>query len=225
MNRPEWMFDFELNATVAAGKQRFTLDAVCQSQARRLAIVGPSGAGKSLTLRLLAGLEKSTKSRICINGICYSDNTRSLPAQQRQVGLVFQDYALFPHLTVTQNIAFGLHQGLLNPRQTADADTSYWLKRMQLESVATHYPRQLSGGQRQRTALARACITRPRWLLLDEPFSALDQALRQDMRRLIHDLQTELAVPMLLISHDEADIAHLADDVALIQNGLLRHPR
>ena len=225
MNHTDWIFDFSLQAQVAAGKKRFNLDVCCRSKARRLAIIGPSGSGKSLTLQLLAGLLPPAQGYVRINGQIYGDTAQKiwLPPQQRQVGLMFQDYALFPHLTVAQNIAFGLQHGWYNPsNRNLTESVLLWLERMQLQHISGHYPHQISGGQRQRTALARACITRPKWLLLDEPFSALDADLRQQMRQLVGELQSELSVPMLIISHDSADTQALADEVLHMENGRLK---
>lgn len=225
MNHTDWIFDFSLQAQLAAGKKRFNLDVNCQSQARRLAIIGPSGSGKSLTLQLLAGLLTPEHGYVRIDGQTYGDTTQKiwLLPQQRQVGLMFQDYALFPHLTVAQNIAFGLQHGWHNPSNRNPAESVLlWLERMQLQHISGHYPYQISGGQKQRTALARACITRPKWLLLDEPFSALDADLRQQMRQLVGELQSELSVPMLIISHDSADTQALADEVLYMENGRLK---
>ena len=216
------IFDFAFNTTVTAGRNHFKLSVRCRSTAQRLAIVGPSGSGKSLTLQLLAGLMRSQHGHVLVNGICYADSQKKHWAapQQRDVGLVFQDYALFPHLTVAQNIAFGLNLSWKNPSLRLDKHTAHWLERMQLESVANHYPQQISGGQKQRAALARACIAQPKWLLLDEPFSALDTDLRAQMRQLVADLQAELAVPMIMISHDVADTQFLADEVLTISQGV-----
>lgn len=225
MNSTDWIFDFSLQAQLSAGKKRFNLDVNCQSQARRLAIIGPSGSGKSLTLQLLAGLLTPEHGYVRIDGQTYGDTAQKiwLPPQQRQVGLMFQDYALFPHLTVAQNIAFGLQHGWHNPSNRNPAESVLlWLERMQLQHISGHYPHQISGGQKQRTALARACITRPKWLLLDEPFSALDADLRQQMRQLVGELQSELSVPMLIISHDSADTQALADEVLYMENGRLK---
>ena len=222
------VFDFAFNARFSAGANRFTLNISCRSDAARLAVVGPSGAGKSLMLQLLAGLHRPQSGHVNIAGRCYGDLSRFfwLPPQQRQVGLVFQDYALFPHLTVAQNIAFGLDTGWRNPkRHRLPEAVSFWLERMQLSEIADHYPHQISGGQRQRTALARSCIPQPRWLLLDEPFSALDPDLRHQMRELVADVQQELKIPMLMISHDLADTQALADEVIRMEDGILQYDR
>lgn len=219
-------FDFAFQTTLTHGSRTFTLDAAVRTAARRLAILGPSGSGKSLTLQLLAGLIRPHTGRVAIAGQCYGNTAQNLwlPPQQRRAGLLFQDYALFPHLTVAQNIAFGLHHGLRTPsRRRARSEAAQWLEKMQLAAIADHYPRQISGGQRQRTALARTCATRPRWLLLDEPFSALDTALRAQMREHMSALQRELGIPLLLITHDPEDAQALADKTARIENGRLRH--
>lgn len=218
-----WVFDFAFRLRLPGDPAPFALDLACQSRAQRLAVSGPSGSGKSLTLQLLAGLMRPDAGHVCVNGRCWGDTARRiwLPPQQRAVGLVYQDYALFPHLTVAQNIAFGRHRCWRNPPRRADAETAFWLERMQLEAVAAHYPHQISGGQKQRAALARACITRPQWLLLDEPFSALDRSLRGQMHRLVAGLQSELGIPMLLVSHHAEDAAALAEECWRLENGRL----
>lgn len=154
------IFDFAFNTTVTAGRNHFKLSVSCRSKAQRLAIVGPSGSGKSLTLQLLAGLMRSQHGHVLVNGICYADSQKKHWAapQQRDVGLVFQDYALFPHLTVAQNIAFGLNLSWKNPSLRLDKHTAHWLERMQLESVANHYPQQISGGQKQRAADRKSVV-------------------------------------------------------------------
>ena len=215
------IFDFSIH-TRLDGERPFVLQADCRSRARRLALVGASGAGKSLTMQIVAGLFPAQHARIVINGQVLVDTARRvwLPPQQRRIGLVFQDFALFPHLTVAQNIAFGLHTGWRNPpRRPFAPAVREWLAQMELEAVADRYPHQISGGQKQRTALARACIGEPRCLLLDEPFSALDTALRRQMRDTVARLQSRLHIPMLLISHDEADVRALADEVIRIEQG------
>ena len=220
------VFDFAFHTRLTGGGQTFELDCRCQSQAKRLAIVGESGSGKSLTLQLLAGLLRPQAGHVRIGGTCYGDTDKRLwlPPQQRQAGLLFQDYALFPHLTVAQNIAFGLRHGWRTPPQKQAVQLAgFWLDKMQLTALAAHYPYQISGGQRQRTALARACIASPRWLLLDEPFSALDIGLRNRMRQWLLDLQQELDIPMLLITHDQEDSEILAQEVAHMEVGKLAY--
>ena len=214
------LFDIVLHKKLPA----FGLDIALRSDARRLAVVGPSGSGKSLTLQLLAGLLKPDGGHIRVNGGTWFDERINLPARKRRVGLLFQDYALFPHLTVAQNIAFGLRHGWCTPPQKqAVRLAEFWLDKMQLTALAAHYPHQISGGQRQRTALARACIANPRWLLLDEPFSALDIGLRSRMRQWLLDLQQELDIPMLLITHDPEDSEVLAQEVAHMEVGKLAY--
>lgn len=215
------IFDFSFRTSVHTKNQSFALNVCCQSQAQRLAIIGASGSGKSLSLQILAGLRRAQPAKIYLQNTCFADEHIWLTPQQRRVGLVFQDYALFPHLTVAQNIAFGLHHNWRNPSTQANAQTAHWLERMQLTHLAQHYPHQISGGQKQRVALARACIIKPRCLLLDEPFSALDSQLRQQMRQEVFELQKELNIPMLLISHDMDDTNILADEIWQMQQGQL----
>lgn len=199
----------------------FGLDIALRSDARRLAVVGPSGSGKSLTLQLLAGLLKPDGGHIRVNGGTWFDERINLPAQKRRVGLLFQDYALFPHLTVAQNIDFGLARGLSNPSKRPSEKARYWLEMLRLERVAGHYPQQISGGQKQRTALARALITEPELLLLDEPFSALDADLRTHTRNEVLQIQQASGIPMILITHDKADAEELADEVWTMEAGRL----
>ena len=220
------IFDFSFIMQIVGGNKTFNLNCRCRSRAKRLAVVGESGSGKSLTLQLLAGLLRPQAGHVRIDDTCYGDIAQKLwsPPQQRQVGLVFQDYALFPHLTVAQNIAFGLKRSWHTPSQKrAVWLANFWLEKMQLERVAAHYPHQISGGQRQRTALARACIARPRWLLLDEPFAALDIGLRSQMRQWLLQLQQDIDLPMLLITHDPQDSEILAEEVAIMTAGNLVH--
>lgn len=220
------VFDFALSAEWVSARRRFVLNASCRSVARRLGIMGVSGSGKSLLLQLLAGLQRPQSGYVRIGGRRYGDmaNGYWLPPQQRRIGFLFQHYALFPHLTVAQNIAFGRRHGLRQPPRRPDGETVFWLEKMQLMPWYDHYPHQISGGQKQRTALARACINRPDCLLLDEPFSALDAGLRREMRQVVAEVQAELAVPVLLVSHDAEDTAVLADEVWLMQNGGLLPP-
>lgn len=213
-------FDVDIRKTLGT----FRLNARLQSDAARLAVIGASGSGKSLLLQMLAGLTDPDGGHICIGGETWFDGTTRLKTQARKVGLVFQNHALFPHLTVAQNIAFGLQTGWRNPKKQAQRNgkVAEWLDIMQLAAHAGHYPHQISGGQQQRTALARALITEPLLLLLDEPFSALDTALRRTMRQELDRLQRQTGVPFILVSHDPADAEILADEVWETANGILR---
>ncbi|MDO4640810.1 MAG: ATP-binding cassette domain-containing protein [Neisseria sp.] len=213
------LFDFSLQKQLSG----FKLDVTLASQAQRIAVVGRSGSGKTLMMSILAGLLRADAGYIKIRNQVWLDSTHYLPAQKRRIGLMFQDYALFPHLTVAQNIAFGLNGGLLNPKQKrAQAQVGEWLEKMQLVDVAAYYPVQISGGQKQRTALARALAIRPQLLLLDEPFSALDTDLRGIMRREVADLVRQEGVPLMVITHDAPDAEALADEIWRMENGILR---
>lgn len=212
------LFDIALRKKLPS----FELNIQLRSEARRIAIVGPSGSGKSLTLQLLAGLLQADGGHIRIDGETWLDGRSSLPPQRRKVGLVFQDYALFPHLTVAQNIDFPLKKGWRNPNARPSEKAGYWLDLLQLRSIADHYPEQVSGGQKQRTALARALIDEPKLLLLDEPFSALDTDLRQHTRGEVSAVQQAAGVPMILITHDPDDALALAQEVWRMDNGVLR---
>jgi molybdate transport system ATP-binding protein len=204
------------------GSSQFGLDVRFCSDARRLVLLGPSGAGKTQTLRMIAGLNRPDQGAVRLDGATlFDDRARiDMRPQQRQIAYVFQDYALFPHLTVLQNIAFGLQTGLLNPKRNAQHDAvTRWLEAFRLEPVAHHYPHQLSGGQQQRVALARALVGSPRALLLDEPFAALDRGLRKHLRAELAALQAQLDIPVILITHDEEDVECFADDVLHIEAG------
>ena len=171
------------------------------SDSPRIVLLGPSGAGKSLTLKAIAGLVTPKAGYIRLGGVTLFDAAAriKLTPQQRQLAYLFQDYALFPHLTVRQNVAFVLARGWRNPpRDATDAAVTHWLGVFGLAELAHQYPDQLSGGQRQRTALARALVAEPRALLLDEPFAALDPALRVVMRRELDQLQAHRQHPDLL---------------------------
>ncbi|SAL24691.1 molybdenum transport-related, ATP-binding protein [Caballeronia sordidicola] len=203
----------------------FLLDVAFTSTSQRIVLFGPSGAGKSLTLQAIAGLIHPDEGEIVLNGTTLLDTSKKidLSPQARRIAYLFQDYALFPHLNVRQNIAFGLKRGWLNPsKHHAHADVDYWLNAFDLTQVARQYPGQLSGGQKQRVALARALIPHPQLLLLDEPFSALDMALRQRMRQELADLQSRLDIPMVLITHDPDDVAMFGDQVVSLREGVVK---
>lgn len=216
--------DIRIHRTLSSGKRLFHLNVSLRSNSRRIVIFGPSGAGKSLTLQAIAGLLKPDGGHIRLAGVTLFDSrTRTnLPPQARKLAYLFQDYALFPHLTVRQNIGFGLTNGIRNPRPNLQSEAvDYWLDAFHLAELAHQLPQELSGGQRQRTALARALAARPRALLLDEPFAALDPRLRMHMRGELDELQRRLAVPMVLITHDEDDVRTFGDHVLAMRDGQL----
>ncbi|MET3130262.1 molybdate transport system ATP-binding protein [Oxalobacteraceae bacterium GrIS 1.11] len=216
--------DLDIHTTVRSSKRSFTLRVQCASDSRRIVIYGPSGAGKSLTLKAIAGLLTPERGHIRLQGRTLFDRAAGidLAPQARNVAYLFQDYALFPHLTVRQNVGFGLARGWLNPRRSArEASVEHWLEVFDLRELAQQLPQDLSGGQRQRTALARALVAQPSALLLDEPFAALDPALRVAMRAELDQLQRRLAVPMILITHDMDDAAALGEHVLYLRDGRL----
>jgi spermidine/putrescine ABC transporter ATP-binding subunit len=181
------------------------------------ALLGPSGCGKSTLLRIIAGFETPTEGDILIDGQDVTD----VPPNKRPVNMVFQSYAVFPHMTVEQNVAYGLKMdkvpGSEITRKVADA-----LAQVHLEEFAKRMPDQLSGGQRQRVALARALVKRPRVLLLDEPLSALDAKLRDAMRLELVKLQQTVGVSFVMVTHDQSEALAMADRVAVLNKGRLR---
>lgn len=215
-------WDVAVRKQLGQGAQRFALDVAFRSDARRLVLFGRSGAGKTLTLKAMAGLMRPDSGHVRIGGRTLADLEAGLwlPPQRREVAYLFQEYALFPHLSVAQNVAFGLHRGWRNPpRQCRHPAVQRWLTTLELDGLAQRYPHELSGGQRQRAALARALVAEPRALLLDEPFAALDAQLRRKLRDELSALQRELDLPMVLITHDPADVDAFADEVLHIDAG------
>jgi molybdate transport system ATP-binding protein len=215
--------DLDIGKTLRSADNSFELATRFSSTSERIVILGPSGSGKSLLLKAIAGLLTPDAGHIRLNGATlFEHGAINLAPQQRQVGYLFQDYALFPHLNVRQNVAFGLARGWRNPRaRAADAAVDTWLDAFGLRALAQQFPAQLSGGQRQRTALARALVAQPKALLLDEPFAALDPALRVAMRAELDAVQRRLQVPMVLITHDLEDARALGEHVIELRNGRL----
>jgi sulfate transport system ATP-binding protein len=183
-----------------------------------VALLGPSGSGKTTLLRIIAGLEVPERGAVLFEG---ADVTHRR-ASDRQVGFVFQHYALFRHLTVFENIAFGLR---VKPRRERPSETVLaarvreLLRLVQLEPLASRYPSQLSGGQRQRVALARAMAVQPQILLLDEPFGALDARVRQELRRWLRRLHDDIGITSVFVTHDQEEALELADCVVVMREG------
>ncbi|MBV6273514.1 ATP-binding cassette domain-containing protein [Alcaligenaceae bacterium CGII-47] len=219
--------DVHIYRAITSGVDEFVLDVSVVTEARRVALFGPSGAGKSLTMQAIAGLLRPTRGRIEINGNVLFDSEQGidLAPRQRRLAYLFQDYALFPHLNVRQNICFGLKQGWLNLHgKTVPDAAARWIEAFHLNTLLDRRPAQISGGQRQRVALARALSTDPRILLLDEPLSALDAGLRREMRHELAELQAQIGIPTVLITHDPGDVLDLADEVFEIAHGrIVRH--
>ena len=178
-------------------------------------LLGPSGCGKSTTLRLIAGLERQESGEVCIDGRVVSNARVHLPPEARNVGMIFQDFALFPHLSVAGNVAFGLAGGAGARRARAQA----LLARVGLAGYGDAYPHVLSGGEQQRVALARALAPAPRILLMDEPFSGLDDRLRDDIRDETLALLKEEGTAVLLVTHEPAEAMRMADEIALMRDG------
>ena len=216
-------FAIDIEKQVGDARRQFRLRASFQATARRVVVHGPSGSGKTLTLQALAGLIRPDRGRIVFDGQVLFDSAAriDLPARERRFGYLFQHYALFPHLTVRQNIAFGLSRGLLPPGDALSRSepVERWLDAMELRPVAAQHPFELSGGQRQRTALARALVNEPRALLLDEPFSALDPDLRERMRGELDQLLRQIDIPAVMITHDRDDLRRFGEQTFAMREG------
>jgi molybdate transport system ATP-binding protein len=198
------------------GKDGFFLNVTAQLQPGSLtALFGPSGSGKTTLLRLLAGLETPDSGQLTVNRQTWFDGRRMLPPQQRRVGLVFQDYALFPQLSVGDNVRFGAAPG-------DSALVRELLELCELNDLTERRPATLSGGQKQRVALARALASRPQLLLLDEPLSALDGPLRQHLQNMLLEMHQRFELTTILVSHDLAEVFRLADQVLQLENGTQR---
>ena len=177
-------------------------------------LLGPSGCGKTTLMRMLAGFETRAKAA----SPWAAQNLAGVPPYRRPVNMMFQSYALFPHMSVEKNIAFGLKQDGLPKAEIADR-VGEMLRLVQLEKLARRYPSQLSGGQRQRVALARALAKRPKVLLLDEPLGALDKKLREETQFELMDIQHELGMTFVVVTHDQEEAMTMADRIAVMDHG------
>ncbi|WP_290537781.1 MULTISPECIES: ABC transporter ATP-binding protein [Alcanivorax] len=207
------------NLTCGYHQQAVVKDLSLELAAGEIAcLLGPSGCGKTTTLRAIAGLEPITGGSIHIQGRQVSSRSRQLPPEKRGLGMVFQEHALFPHLTVADNVAFGLRK---QPREQQRLRVSECLDRVRLAGMEDRYPHELSGGQQQRVALARALAPRPALLLLDEPFASLDLDLRRALARELGDILRQESVTALLVTHDQEEAFALADRVGVMHQGQL----
>jgi putrescine transport system ATP-binding protein len=177
-------------------------------------LLGPSGCGKTTLMRMLAGFETPSEGSITLTG----QNLAGVPPYRRPVNMMFQSYALFPHMSVEKNIAFGLKQDGMPKDQIAER-VGEMLRLVQLEKLARRYPSQLSGGQRQRVALARALAKKPKVLLLDEPLGALDKKLREETQFELMDIQHDLHMTFVVVTHDQEEAMTMADRIAVMDHG------
>lgn len=180
-------------------------------------LLGPSGCGKTTLLRMIAGFETPTEGKLLVGG----KDVLGVPPHKRPVNMVFQSYALFPHLTVFDNVAFGLKSGLKLKNDEIASRVSEALNLVRLSHLSQRYPSQLSGGQQQRVALARAIVNRPMVLLLDEPLSALDPQIREEMQSELARLQRELNMTFVMVTHDQDEALALSSRIAVFYNGNL----
>jgi iron(III) transport system ATP-binding protein len=181
-----------------------------------MAVLGPSGCGKTTLLRTIAGFERPDAGSVVVGDEVVAGPGRFVPPERRRIGMVFQDYALFPHLTVRANVAFGL---AARPRDERDPVTLRTLELVGLQHKADRYPHELSGGERQRVALARAMAPGPALVLLDEPFSSLDASLRAGLRREVELILRDAEATALLVTHDQEEALSLADRLAVMREG------
>jgi iron(III) transport system ATP-binding protein len=183
-----------------------------------LALVGPSGCGKTTTLRLIAGLEVPDTGVISLNNRVVTGESQFVPPENREVGMVFQEHALFPHLTVFENVAFGLHK---QDKALVQKVVLEYLKMVGLQALAKRYPHELSGGERQRVALVRALAPQPVVLLLDEPFSSLDADLRTQVRVQTRSILKSIQATAIFVTHDQEEALFMGDRLAVFQNGMI----
>lgn len=200
------------------------LDCTLTSNAHSIVIMGASGSGKTLFLKSLAGLIPLDQGYIQFNQHVFldSDQRINMSTKMRRISYLFQDFALFPHLTVAQNIALANTRSIFSLRKNqANLISKKWLDLVDLSNFSSTYPQQLSGGQKQRIALARALAANPQLLLLDEPFSALDQHLKAEMRYWVKQIIRQQNIPMILVTHDIEDAKYFADELWIMEKGNL----
>lgn len=180
-------------------------------------LFGPSGAGKTTILKAIAGIHKPDHGKIAINDrVLFENHTLFMPPQKRKVGFVFQEYALFPHMNVLDNIHYGMKK---NRRQQLNSHVEHLLASLSISHLINRFPRDLSGGEKQRVALVRALAQKPEILLMDEPFSALDEQTRRSGQEIVERLKKEWNIPILLVTHDRQEAEKLGDKVIYLLHG------
>lgn len=210
---PEATPDLRVRLRVMRHDFRLEVDLALPAQGTT-AVFGPSGSGKSTLLRAIAGLERDALGSINVQGEVWQDENASRPAHQRETGVVFQHTALLPHLTVADNLRFGWRRA-----GSPSALLDLWVGRLALTPLLQRRPDSLSGGERQRVALARALVSQPRWLLLDEPLSALDAERRAEILPFIEAVRRDAGIPVLYVTHSVEEVARLADHLVLLEAG------
>lgn len=217
------MLDLSIRKSYGKGADRFQLNVAFQLENRtgRTVFFGPSGSGKTLTMNCIAGLIRPDSGHIDFGGETFFNSDRvDVPARKRHIGYMFQDYALFPHMTVLQNVAYarsGLLGRYLSGQEKKQAQAM--LDKLDIGYLKSHMPRELSGGQKQRVALARALNSSPQLLLLDEPFSALDPLLRKQLRMEIQNFLNTCGIPSIIITHDPEDVEAFCGLLVLFERG------
>ncbi len=211
----------QITASFKSATGNFSLNANFETSSSSIVLFGPSGAGKSLTLMALAGLQVPDRGKITIDGHTLYDSQKkvNIAARKRRVGMLFQDYALFPHLSVMDNVGFGLKRSFRPLKKQQKDKIFQFIQMFGLENHTYKRPQQLSGGQRQRAALARALVCSPDILLLDEPFSALDQPLRIKMRSELGSILEKFSMPMIMVSHDREDVEAFGETLVSFGHG------
>lgn len=207
--------DVDSVSCVFAGREVVHNVSLAVAPGEVMCLLGPSGCGKTTTLRLVAGIERPSSGAIRVDGRTLSDANLHLPPEARGVGLIFQDFALFPHLTVAQNVAFGL----VGTRAEKASRVAELLRRVDLQGYDDKSPHMLSGGEQQRVALARALAPRPGVMLMDEPFSGLDNRLRDGIRDETLELLKEEGTAVVLVTHEPEEAMRMADQIALMRDG------
>lgn len=212
-----------LNASIRKQLPGFSVDVELRFDNGILVLFGPSGSGKSTILNCLAGLQKPTAGRILLDDRVFFCKQQgiNIPVRERRIGYVFQDYALFPHLTVKDNALFGLPAGPHRCKKNLGHRMSVreTLEMMEIMHLQNRYPAQLSGGEKQRVALARALMTEPKLLLLDEPLSAIDSQVRQALQKELKKIQRTWKIPFVLVTHSHKEMEALADEVFFLKEG------